>query len=57
MTLTEVPAGATVFIDANIFVYHFTGVSPECRAFLDRAEQTSIRGITGAHILLEVLLG
>lgn len=55
MTLTEVPAGATVFIDANIFVYHFTGVSPECRVFLERAERASLRGTTGAHILLEVL--
>ncbi|MCI0721181.1 MAG: type II toxin-antitoxin system VapC family toxin, partial [Acidobacteria bacterium] len=55
MTLADVPDGATVFIDANIFVYHFTGVSPECKAFLERAERTTIRGTTGAHILLEVL--
>jgi predicted nucleic acid-binding protein len=55
MTLAEMPDAATVFIDANVFVYHFTGVSPECKGLLERAERTSIRGVTGAHILLEVL--
>ena len=55
MTLAEVPDAAAVFVDANIFVYHFTGVSPECRGFLERVERASIHGVTGAHILLEVL--
>ncbi|MEW5980636.1 MAG: hypothetical protein AB1898_33095 [Acidobacteriota bacterium] len=55
MTLAEVPDAATVFIDANIFVYHFTGVSPECQGFLERVERSLIRAATGAHVLLEVL--
>ena len=29
MTLDELPAGSAAFIDANIFVYHFTGDHPE----------------------------
>src|SRR5262245_40163075 len=36
------------------FVYHFSGVSPECRTLLSRVEQRDIRGVTGAHIILEV---
>jgi predicted nucleic acid-binding protein len=39
MNLNDLPDGAAVFIDANIFVYHFSGVSPECRAFLERADR------------------
>ncbi|GFP25832.1 hypothetical protein HKBW3S25_01313, partial [Candidatus Hakubella thermalkaliphila] len=30
MRFDELPPGEAVFIDANIFVYHFTGISEEC---------------------------
>jgi predicted nucleic acid-binding protein len=53
--LSDVPDGALVFVDANIFVYHFTGVSAECSRFLARCEQGNITGLTGVHVLLEVL--
>jgi len=36
LPLPELPAGQTVFIDANIFIYHFTGLSRECSRFLER---------------------
>ncbi len=55
MNLNDLPDGAAVFIDANIFVYHFSGVSPECLAFLERAERKQINAATGAHIILETL--
>jgi predicted nucleic acid-binding protein len=55
MTLAKLPDGASVFVDANVFVYHFTGVSLECKTFLERAERKSIQAKTGAHILLEVV--
>ena len=55
MTLAELPDDAMVFVDANIFVYHFTGVSAQCQALLDRAERDVIQAKTGAHILLEVV--
>lgn len=55
MSLNDLPDGASVFVDANIFVYHFSGNSPECRAFLERAERKQINAATGAHILLETL--
>lgn len=53
--LARVPGGASAFIDANIFVYHFTGVSAECSQFLERCERGEVTGVTGVHTLLEVL--
>jgi predicted nucleic acid-binding protein len=55
LPLPELPAGQTVFIDANIFIYHFTGLSQECSGFLERCERGGLWGITAVHILLEVL--
>jgi len=55
LPLPELPAGQTVFIDANIFIYHFTGLSRECSRFLERRERRDLWGVTAAHILLEVL--
>lgn len=53
MNLNEIKTGESVFIDANIFLYHFTGVSIECREFLKRCEYGDIVGITGLTILAE----
>jgi len=53
--LAEIPAGARVFIDANIFIYHFAGASEECTQFLERCERGELLGITAVHTLLEVL--
>ena len=55
LPLPELPAGQTVFIDANIFIYHFTGLSQECSSFLERCERGELWGVTAVHILLEVL--
>jgi len=55
LPLPELPAGQTVFIDANIFIYHFTGISQECSSFLERCERGELWGVTAVHILLEVL--
>jgi len=55
LPLPELPAGQTVFIDANIFIYHFTGLSQECSSFLERCERGDLWGVTAVHVLLEVL--
>jgi len=55
LPLSELPAEQTIFIDANIFIYHFTGVSQECASFLERCERGDLWGVTAVHILLEVL--
>jgi predicted nucleic acid-binding protein len=49
------PSSERIFIDANIFIYHFTGVSPQCSQLLERCEQQDLLGVTSVNILLEVL--
>lgn len=55
MKLDNLKAKSTVFIDANIFIYHFTGASDESSFFLSRCESGIYNGITSANIILEVL--
>ncbi len=55
MSLRRIKSGSEVFIDANIFIYHFTGVSDECTDFLLRCEEGDITGITSVNVILEVL--
>lgn len=52
--LDAVPAGAEIFVDAPIFIYHFTGASEGCRDFLRRCESGEIRGTTSVVTLAEV---
>ena len=54
MKLEEVPDGGQIFVDANIFIYHFSRLSAECRSFLARCESSQIEAFTGVHIVLEV---
>ena len=55
MTLDKIASGENVFIDSNIFIYHFTGVSDRCSDFLNRCEQKDLIAITSTNLLLEVL--
>lgn len=55
MTLAELLDGDSMFIDANIFIYHFGGRSPECKAFLERCARRELLGYTSTLILAEVL--
>lgn len=55
MSLDKVDSGSKVFIDANIFIYHFTGLSSECSNFLGRCEQGDLEGVTSVNVILEVL--
>lgn len=54
MTLAEIPPSEAVFIDANVFIYHFAGQSEECSAFLARVETGDVRAVTGQTVILEV---
>ena len=54
MQLEDVPDGEQIFVDANILIYHFSGISSTCRTFLQRCESKQVEAFTGAHILLEV---
>lgn len=54
MQLEDVPNGEQIFVDATILIYHFSGISPACRTFLQRCESKQVEALTGVHILLEV---
>jgi len=54
MKLEEVPNGGQIFVDANIFIYHFSRLSAECRSFLARCESRQIEAFTGVHVVLDV---
>lgn len=54
MTLAEIPRPSAVFVDANVFIYHFTGQSKECSDCLARIETGDLRGLTAQTTLLEV---
>ena len=55
MTLAELLDGHSVFIDANIFIYHFGGHSPQCKAFLECCARRELLGYTSTPVLAEVL--
>jgi len=54
--LALLPSGTRIFIDANIFIYHFTQVplTAACTAFLQRVEAGDLHGITSLVVLAEV---
>jgi predicted nucleic acid-binding protein len=57
MIYADLPAGATVFVDATVFIHHFEPnqlFGPAATAFLERIENQEINGITATHVLSEV---
>jgi predicted nucleic acid-binding protein len=57
MTLDQVPAGARVFVDSNIFVYHFQphpSFGPMCHRLLERIERQDVEGCTSTNLLGEL---
>ena len=53
-----ISSGSTVFIDANIFIYHFSGptpLTPSCTALLERSASGEVIGVTSTAVVLEVL--
>ena len=57
MTLDQVPAGARVFVDSNILVYHFQphpGFGLMCHRLLERIERQDLEGYTSTNLLGEL---
>lgn len=54
MKLDDLTPGERVFVDSNIFVYHFSGASRQCRDLLRRCHAGDVDGVISYHILLEV---
>ena len=55
MTLEQIPSGNRVFIDAPVFIYHFTGASLECKTFLERCAAADLVALTSSVVMAEVL--
>ncbi len=54
MTFDQIPAGAEVFLDANILIYHFTDeptYGTACTGLIERIEQGDVQGFTSAAAL------
>jgi predicted nucleic acid-binding protein len=52
----DISAGATVFVDANTFVYAFSQhlqFGAPCRELLDRIDRGEISGVSSSHVLSE----
>jgi predicted nucleic acid-binding protein len=57
MTFADLALGASVFLDANTFLYHFTadahfGVA--CTDLVERVERQELTGFTATHVVSEV---
>ncbi|MFW6148154.1 MAG: type II toxin-antitoxin system VapC family toxin [Thermodesulfobacteriota bacterium] len=58
MVFSDLEEGASIFVDANIFIYHFSRESkanPASSDFLERIEKGSIRGFTSLPVIQEVI--
>jgi predicted nucleic acid-binding protein len=57
MTFADLLAGEAVFIDANIWIYHFgphATFGAACSQLVQRIETQQVQGFTSTHVLAEV---
>ena len=57
MIYGDLPAGATVFLDASVFIHHFEPnalFGPAATEFLERIENQEIGGLTATHVVSEI---
>jgi predicted nucleic acid-binding protein len=57
MILSDIPAAATIFLDANVLVYHFAPdplFGPACTDLLLRVKRQEVAGCSSTHVLSEV---
>jgi len=52
--LPKLPAGADIFLDANVFIYALGGHSNECHQLLRRCATEEVIGITTLDVINEV---
>jgi uncharacterized protein len=53
--LDDIPTGCKIFIDSNIFIYHFLGRSEPCTVLLERTEDLDVQAYTSIIVMTEVL--
>jgi predicted nucleic acid-binding protein len=57
MTFADIPAGSSIFLDANALVYHFAPhptMGAACSALLQQIQRQQLVGFTSTHVLSEV---
>jgi predicted nucleic acid-binding protein len=57
MIFSDLPAQATVFLDTNVFVYHFSShptLFQACRGLLKRVENGELSGVVTTHQLSDL---
>ncbi|MHB8974425.1 MAG: type II toxin-antitoxin system VapC family toxin [Pirellulaceae bacterium] len=57
MILSDLAAGQSVFLDANILVYHFAPdplLGPHCTPLIQRIDNGELSGFTSTHVLSEI---
>src|SRR3989338_6609515 len=52
--LSQFPVDKNIFIDANIFIYHFLGMKDDCTQLLVQVENRKIAAFTSVIVLAEV---
>jgi predicted nucleic acid-binding protein len=53
--INDIPDSREVFIDANIFIYHFASISEQCTHLFERIRDGELTGFVNTIILAEVL--
>lgn len=57
MTFADLPANASVFVDADVLVFHFhahSAFGPVCTDLVERVERQEFLGFTSTHVVSEM---
>ena len=57
MKFADIPNGESVFLDANILIYHFSShatLSTACQELIERIARGELSGFTSSHVLSNV---
>lgn len=55
MTFDQLQQGDEIFLDANTFIYHFLGLSEQCKHLLRQCRDGLLQGRTASFILAEAV--
>lgn len=55
MDIDKIPNKISVFIDTNIFIYHFAGVSERCTRFLHKIRKGELIATVSSIVIAEVI--
>ncbi|HYU71034.1 MAG TPA: PIN domain-containing protein [Ktedonobacteraceae bacterium] len=53
--LTTLPGGTSVFVDTNVFHYHYQGKSISCSNFINRVAQGEVEAYVNTQVLSDLL--